>query len=47
MIYTVKGLEFNGEVLKSLHMKMRMYFGLKDHLSVDHHKGSSTLFSFT
>ena len=47
MIYTVKGLEFNGEALKSLQFKMRIYFGLKDHLAVDHHKCSSTLFSFT
>ena len=42
-----KGLELNGEVLKSQHMKTRIYFGLKDHLAVDHHKCPISPFSFT
>ena len=32
-------------ILRSLHVKMKVYFGLKDCLIVGHHKSSSTLLS--
>ena len=43
-IYILTEMEFNREVLKSLHMMMIIYCRLKDHLAVDYYKYSSMLY---